>query len=78
MTDTAFSLARRIMREEFDKDDQLLHTYKLKVASLLADSYTRANFQQPDWRNRAAKEIFELIFDIKPTRIHYSSLVKDE
>ena len=78
MTDTAFSLARRIMREEVHKDDQLLHTYKLKVADLLADSFTRVNFQEPEWRNRAAKEIFDLIFDIKPARIHYSKLVNEE
>ncbi len=79
MTDTAFSLARMIMRQEFQKGEgQLLYDYETMVATLLMERFNKVNFQEYEWRNNAAKDILELIFDIKPTRIHYSNLVNEE
>ncbi len=78
MSDTAFTLARRIMREELHKDPETFHSYQANVAVLLMDRYNKVNFQEYEWRNRAAKEILELIFDIKPTRIHYSTIVNED
>ena len=51
--------ARETMRKAFDEDPEFKETYIANIAMLLYDNYWVTNY---DERNRAAKDILELIF----------------
>lgn len=51
--------ARKILRREFDDDEEFRQTYISNVAMLLHDKYGIVNWEQ---RNNAAEDIMKLIF----------------
>ena len=51
--------ARKVMRKAFEKDGSLLVGYVSNIAMLLHDKYGITNYEK---RNRAAKDILNLIF----------------
>jgi len=51
--------ARKILRREFDDDEDFRQTYISNVAMLLHDKYGIVNYED---RNNAAEDIMKLIF----------------
>jgi len=51
--------ARKILRREFDDDEDFRQTYVSNVAMLLHDKYGIINYED---RNNAAEDIMEMIF----------------
>lgn len=51
--------ARKILRREFDDDEEFRQTYISNVAMLLHDKYNIINWED---RNNAAEDIMKLIF----------------
>ena len=59
----SISLARKTMSDAFKKDKDFEYTYIANIAMLLFDRYNKAQFQNVEKRERAAKDILNLIFN---------------
>ena len=53
--------ARKMMKEELEKDEDLRYGYQSNIAMLLHDRYGIVNFEK---RNTAANDILKLVFEI--------------
>jgi len=53
--------ARKMMKQELEKDEELRFAYQSNIAMLLHDRYGITNF---DKRNKAANDILKLVFEI--------------
>lgn len=67
--------ARKIMKQELERDQELRYGYQSNIAMLLHDRYDITGYEE---RNEAANEILKIVFEIKGEPVYWNERLKME